>query len=210
MDTPYDVEQDVALSEFIDEISEQAISEFKQGRLRSYYLENSMVMRPAVDALQEGKQLLELEHPSAAIVFFGTSIELLLKATVLQPLVKGLVHSDVFAEIIMTHTLGQTGFDRYEKLLAVIFRELSGVELSSVNRYGVSEPLLSECKKLQKIRNSIIHRGECCGKNEARNGLDVSVAIYNQIVVPVLSSIQLTVIEQGEIVPKTSNLPSPF
>ncbi|MBD9357389.1 hypothetical protein [Methylomonas albis] len=209
-DKLYDIEEDSAMSDFMDEISDQAISEFKQDRLRSYYLDNSMVMRPAVDALQEGKRLLEDEYPSAALVFFGTSIELLLKATVLQPVVKGLVHSDVFAEIIMQHTLGQTGFDRYEKLLAVIFRELSGVELSSVKKNDVSESLLSECKSLQKVRNSIIHRGERCSQEAAKNGLDVAVAVYSQIVVPVLSSIQLTVIEKGEIVPKSSNLPSPF
>lgn len=54
-DKLYEIGEDSAMSEFMDEISDQAIIEFKQDRLRSYYLDNSLVMRPAVDALQEGK-----------------------------------------------------------------------------------------------------------------------------------------------------------
>lgn len=209
-DEIYETEQDNALGEFIHEISEQAISDFKQDRLRSYYLEKSKVMRPAVDALQEGKRLLKNKHPAATLVFFVTSIEQLLKITVLQPVVKGLVHSTVFSEIIMQHTLGQPGFDRYEKLLSEIFRELSGIELSSVKRSGVTDPLLIECKSLQKTRNAIIHRGEMCSTDFAQKGLDTAVAVYDLVVVPVLGSIQLTVIEEGEIVLKTSTFPSPF
>ena len=67
-------------------------------------------MRPAVDALQEGKRLNEAKHYAAAVVFFVTAIELLLKATVLKPVVHGLIHNEGLANILVQHTLGQAGF----------------------------------------------------------------------------------------------------
>jgi len=89
-------------------------------------------MSPAVMALQEGKALYELRHHAAAVVFFASAVELLLKATLLKPVVYGLVHHDGLADIVVRHTLGQTGFGRYDKLLANLFLEFAKVDLSTV------------------------------------------------------------------------------
>ena len=51
-------------------------------------------------------------------MFCVTTVELLLKATLLQPIVYGLVHNDGLAEIIVKYALGETGFDRYRNLLS--------------------------------------------------------------------------------------------
>jgi hypothetical protein len=58
---------------------------------QSYYIDHSWVMRPAVEAIQEGGRLQANNHSSAAVVFFVSAIELLLKATLLKPVVHGLV-----------------------------------------------------------------------------------------------------------------------
>lgn len=88
-------EHDAAMDEMYERIGDelysehriQAISEFTADRLRSFYLANPMVMRPAVDALQEAKRLKANGHHPAAVVFCATTIELFLKATLLQPIV---------------------------------------------------------------------------------------------------------------------------
>lgn len=66
-DRQYYYEQESAKEEFIEEISLQAINELTNDRLRSFYIKHPNVMRPAVDALQEGKSLYELNHYSAFI-----------------------------------------------------------------------------------------------------------------------------------------------
>lgn len=202
-------EHDAALDEFYDQISkelypdhkEQAISEFTGERLRSFYVKSPLVMRPAVDSLQKGKQLLSLEQEAPALVFFVSAIELLLKATLLKPVVYGLVHHEALADIIVRHTLGQSGFDRYEGLLSALFLRLAGMNIKDIKREGSEERLLDECKKLQRIRNDIIHKGEKCTKADAELGRVVSVAVFELIVRPMLNSIGLTVIERGEIKP---------
>lgn len=198
-DDRYYYEQDAAKEEFIEEISLQAISEFTNERLRSFYEQNPNVMQPAIVALQEGKKLYDLECYSASLVFFMTCIELLLKATILKPIVSGLVHHEALSEIIVSHVLGQAGFNRYDKLLEIIISTFTDLELKNISRDGEPAKLFNECKGLQEIRNHIIHRGEFCTKENAENARKVSVAVYKLIVKPILGALDLKVGENGVI-----------
>jgi hypothetical protein len=180
----------------------QAISEFTADRLRSYYVEHPDVMRPAVDALQEGKRLNEAKHYAAAVVFFVSAIELLLKATLLKPVVHGLIHHEGMADIIVQHALGQTGFDRYKHLLAQLFSELAGLELAAIRRSEAPKALLDECVDLQKLRKHIIHQGASCDSTQADLGHQASVAVYDLIVVPMLTELGGLKVTGGRIVPK--------
>jgi len=198
-DRQYYYEQEFAKDEFIEEISRQAVYEFTNDRLRSFYEKNPDVMRPAVDALQEGKSLYELNHYSASLVFFMSSIELLLKATVLKPVVYGLVHHEALAEIIVKHVLGPTGFDRYEKLLETLLSTFTVLDLKEISRDDSATKLFNECKELQKVRNKIIHQGNNCTKDDAEKARRVSVAVYELIVLPMIGVLNLQVVEKGVI-----------
>ena len=203
-------QHDAALDEMYEQIGRdlypehkaQAIEEFTAERLRSFYVAMPMVMRPAVDALQEGKRLLAGGHNSAAVVFYVSAIELLLKATLLKPVVHGLVHSEGLAEVIVQLALGQPGFDRYSNLLAQLFSELAGLEIRSIARSGATEKLLVECTAQQALRNQIIHQGATCSVSQAKLAQDVSVAVYELVVHPMLARLGLTVVEEGAIIPR--------
>lgn len=198
---------DAAMDEMYERISdelypghkEQAVSEFTADRLQSFYLANPMVMRPAVEALQEAKRLLDNGHSAAAVVFCATTIELLLKATLLQPIVYGLVHSAGLADVIVKHVVGQTGFDRYRTLLSRLFQELAGLDIANVCRDGVSVALIDESRRVQDLRNDIIHKGHTCDAAAAQNAINVAVAVFDKFVVDVLWSIGLVVGEKGRI-----------
>ena len=200
--------QDAAMDEFYDQISkelypehkEQAIEEFTEKKLKSYYQQNPDVMRPAVDAIQEGNWQLEQKRYSPALVFYVSSIELLLKATLLRPVLYGLIHNEGLAEIMINHILGQTGIERYENLLAQLFDNIANIDVKQISRENVQTKLFVECRELQKRRNNIIHQGANCTETEAKQGKLVSVAVFEKIVRPMLFSIGLTVIEKGKIV----------
>lgn len=199
---------DAARDEMFEEIARElypdhktrAIVEFTTERLQSYYVENPRVMRPAVDAIQEGRRLQQNGHSSASLVFFVTAIELLLKTTLLKPVVHGLVHSEGLAEIIVQQSLSQSGFDRYSKLLDKLFREIAGININAVHRTGAAESLLVECTAQQSLRNKIIHQGAAAGAEQAELAREVSVAVYDQIVCEMLGALKLKVIHKGEIV----------
>jgi hypothetical protein len=200
-------QQDSAMDEMYERISEelypehreQAVGEFTADRLRSFYLANPMVMRPAVDTLHEVQRLHTNGHSAAVVVFCGTAIELFLKATLLQPIVHGLVHSPALADIIVKHAVGQTGFDRYRDLLSRMFRELANLDLGQVTRNGAKIGLIEESHSVQKLRNNIIHQGKSCNADDANHAIEVAAAVYSAIVVPLLGSLGLTVVEKGRI-----------
>ena len=197
-----------AMDEFYDQISkelypdhkEQAIGEFTDEKLRAYYLQNPDVMRPAVNATQEGNWQLEQKRYSPALVCYVTAIELLLKGTLLRPVLYGLIHNEGLAEIMTNHILDQAGVRRYENLLAELFANLTTIDVKQISREGAQAKLFEECRDLQKIRNYIVHRGVFCTETEAKKSKLVSVAVLEKIVRPMLFSIGLTVIEEGKIV----------
>lgn len=200
--------QDAAMDEFYEQISrelydehkEQAIEEFTEEKLRSFYRHNPSVMRPAVDAIQEGNWLLDHERYSPSVVFYVSAIEMLLKATILRPVLYGLIHNESLAEIMINHMLGQTGVQRYENLLAQLFDQLCDIDVTKVSREDTRAKLFVECRELQKVRNNITHKGVFCGKAGAEKAHLVTVALFEKIVQPMLESIGLTVIKNGDIV----------
>ena len=203
-------ENDAARDDFYEQISrelypdhkQQAIEEFTADRLRSYYVKNPGVMRSAVDAVQEAKALLAVGRHSPALVFSASAIELLLKATLLRPVVYGLVHNDALAEIIVQRVIGrQTDIERYEGLLAGLFHTLAKIDLRAICRDGVTLPLLQEAKQFQSLRDKILHQGTHCSPQDAETAFSVAVAVYDKIVAPMLFALGLKVEEKGVIEP---------
>ncbi len=200
--------QDAAWDEFYDQIreelypehKEQAIEEFTEQKLKSYYQQNPDVMRPAVEAIQEGNWQLKQKRYSPALVFYVTAIELLFKATLLRPVLYGLIHNEGLAEIMTNSILSQTGFERYENLLAQLFDNLANIDVKKITREGMRDTLFVECRNLQKIRNNIIHKGDFYTETDAEKGNLVSVAVFEKIVKPLLFSIGLCVEDKGQIV----------
>jgi hypothetical protein len=201
------VEEDAARDAFYEQISaelypehkDRAIFDFTAERLCSYYVKHPDVMRPAVNALQEGKALLSHGHHSAAIVFFASTVELLLKATLLQPVVHGLVHHPGLADVVVDQALGQSGFERYQKLMASLFSELARIDVKLISRPGTTKPLLTECSDVQKLRNDVIHKGASCDAEAAECAMTVAVATYERIVCQMLEALGLFVGDQGII-----------
>jgi hypothetical protein len=203
-------ELDAARDEMYDLISrqlypdhkQQAIEEFTADCLRSYYVKHPGVMRPAVDAVQEAKALLAVERHSPALVFSASATELLLKATLLQPVVYGLVHNEALAEIIVQRVVGrQTDIDRYEALLAGLFGNLAKIDLRAISRDDIKVPLLKEAKHFQSFRDRILHQGIQCTRQDAEIAFSVAVAVYEKIVAPMLFALGLKVEEKGVIEP---------
>jgi HEPN domain-containing protein len=203
--TPDDIAWDEFSSQFANELypehKTQAIEEFTAERLRSYYVKYPDVLVPAVNALDESKQLHELGHNSAAIVFAASAVELLFKSAVLRPVIYGLVHHDGLAETIVEVSTGGSGFDRYEKLLQKLFAHLTYSDLASVSRKDAAKPLLKECNDLQDKRNKIIHKGQRFGAEESAWAAEVSASAYHLIVGKMLYSLKLGVYDGHMILP---------
>ncbi|WP_076600581.1 hypothetical protein [Aromatoleum tolulyticum] len=199
-DAAWDEAYESMSRELYPEHKEQAIAEFTNERLRSYYLAHPEVLVPAARAFKEAKALLANGHDSAALVFAASATELFLKSSLLRPVVYGLVHNGSLAEFVVAAALSQTGFMRYEKLLAKMFLELAGVELATLRRKPEAKPLLREAADIQVLRNAVIHQGEAVTPEQAQHGIDVSTEVFNQVLAPVLRNLGLSHGNGGRLV----------
>lgn len=203
-------ESDARRDEFIEQLSrelyEQHIEQFSSERLKSYYTLHPDVVKPAMDALQEGRWQLENGHYTASLIFFVSALELLLKATVLKPLVFGLVHDGRLADIVVDEATNQTAFDRYRPLLNALFEALGAGKLGEVRRDGQSVSLLSECEGLQRSRNDAIHSGVQATLQDGERARAVAVAVFERIVRPMLDKLGLAAGEGGTIGPQQRHI----
>ena len=120
------------------------------------------------------------------MVFAITAAEICIKDLILRPIVFGMVHQPYAAKFIADLAISQNGWDRFSKLLAEVLREKIGIDLQKVTRSGTSKPLWSECNRLQRVRNGVVHRGEEAQAEEAREAIkiaeDLQLLIFPQLV----------------------------
>lgn len=198
---------DAAMDEAYERLSQelypehkaQAIREFTYERLRSYYLQHKVLLVPAARTYRIAESLLLAKQPAAALAFSASAVELFLKACLLRPVVSGLVHSEAVADLVVDSALSQTGFKRYEKLLAGLFKELTRLEIAEITRIDALRPLLEEAFSLQDRRNAVVHRGADIGESEAAEAFAVATAVFNDILAVALSELGLSIKKGGEL-----------
>jgi hypothetical protein len=176
--------------EFFDENYGEAVKVFTSERLQSYYVEHPASAVPALETLNYARTLMPT-HPRAALVFGATSTELVIKNLLLRPLISGLVHMEELALFVVEQSINQTGVDRFQKLLAGIVSEFSSFDLSALKRPSSSQTLWEEIKKVQEVRNGVIHRGETADEEMATRSIEVADTLLNVIFPAVLSRLHL-------------------
>jgi len=192
-------EHDAAMDDFYDRMSqelypdhkEQAIDEFIEERMQSYYLKHPHLIEAPFDSYHHANELLQIS-PRSALIMYTTAIELFLKIVLLKPVLYGMVHNESVAELIVRSTIGQSGFARYNKLLNLLCSHAAGIELSDIKGMN-GRPILSEAEDVQKIRNKVVHQGYVCTVNEMGLAKNIASLILTEVVEPVLNNLNLIV-----------------
>ena len=187
-------EDEARFEEWMDELyrdhKEQAIEEFTDERLKSFYLAHPLIAQPPLEALAEARKLVEA-HTSAAQVFAAVAVEVGLKAALLKPVVHGLVHSESAADIITDLTLRHTRFDFFHKLLSQILSEHGGVDLEIYTRASTAKTLWDEILEVQKCRDRLLHRAESANLAQTEQAIAVAEAIIEKLFPTVVSHLGL-------------------
>jgi len=178
------------IAQLYEEHKKEAIEEFTVERLQSYYLKNKLLAKPALQALKEARNLVKL-NVTAGFIFGAISMEVGLKATLLKPIVYGLVHIDSIAGIITDLTISHTGMDRYRNLLSQILKDHGAVDLDNYKREGTNKSFWEEIKEVQKVRNLVVHRGQLASVEQAELSINVASEILEKIFPKILNKIGL-------------------
>ena len=198
IDMSYD-EHDAAMDDFYDRMSEelypdhkeQAIDEFIEERMQSYFLKYPHLIESPIVSYYHANELLQVS-PQSALVMYTTAIELFLKVVLLKPVLYGMVHNEKVAELIVSSTIGQSGFTRYNKLLNALCLHAAGIKLSDIKGMN-GKPILTEAEAVQKIRNKVVHQGYVCTTEEMGSAKNIASLILTEVVEPVLNNLNLVI-----------------
>jgi hypothetical protein len=137
----------------------QAIHEFTNDRLQSYYLNHPALVLTATHMMMEMESLARHQHRAAALLFATSSIEITIKHLLVKPILNGLVHNEAVADAITLLTPRETGSDGFRDLLFGVLNKVAGIDLSNYSRPGSNRKLWDEWKQLRAERNRLMHDG---------------------------------------------------
>ena len=195
-------EQDAAMDAFYEQISqelypehkEQAIGEFIEERMQSYYLKNPKIIQAPIDSYLHAHELLDIS-PRSALVMYTTAVELFLKSILLKPVLFGMIDNENLAELIVNYSVRQASFDRQKKLLNPLCLRVANIELSDIK--GTSgKPILDEAEEIQKVRNRVLHQGHKASVDDMEKAKNIASRIFKDVVFPVLHKMNLEVAEE--------------
>lgn len=177
--TPDDAEREEWLYQLYEEHKDQAIEEFTEDLLQSYFRNNPELVQSARSALEEARNLLP--HSSrASIVLSSVAIEVGLKKAILGPVVFGLVHDESVAGLITDLVITARSSD-YKKLLYKILADHGKIDLSTYAREGSLKPLMLEYEDIQKDRNRVLHRAEPIAPGRASEAVAIATAVLEDL-----------------------------
>ena len=182
---PWEAEQEAAYDDFVDSLSkelyeehkEQAIEEFVNDRLRSYYMDNPGI---AVSARLFGSKAKEHidGDPTSSLIYSSIATEVIIKSVILKPIISGLVHSEAVSELVASLLIKQSGVGRFNSLIFKISNNYAGIDLSEVKRKNSKKLLWQERNDIQEIRNKIMHQAADCTKEQAKLSYDIALHIF--------------------------------
>lgn len=195
--------QDAAYEEGMDalyaEFKPQAIEEFTEERLQSYYVANPNLAEAPNRFLALARQLIS-QSPTASFIFAAIAVEVGLKVVLLKPVVHGLVHSESIAEMIADMVVGSTRFDnKFRSLLFRILSEYGSIDLAQYKRSGSLRPLWEEIRAVQEQRNKIMHRADIVGEEESHQALSVASAVLDELFPSLIQKLGLHLHDGGRV-----------
>lgn len=187
----YDMQEamyEAAMDELYDELAPQAVEEFRQDRLQSYYRNHPELAVPAFRFLERGREHLGSD-PTATTLYCAIGAESIIKNALLKPLVYGLVHREDFASLITNLALRYTSLDRYKQLLFEVLGEHGGVDPRTFQRQEDGPTLWQEVQEIRSRRNDIAHNAQPADEEDAELAVGVTATLVEQIFPRVISRV---------------------
>lgn len=208
----YDAQQDEYKDELYSNIEEelreelyvehrdQAIEEFIFERMQSYYRLKPDLAVNAINFLNKSKKSVDTD-PTISLIYAAISIEVLIKSVLLKPVVYGMVHNELAADMISNGLLKQSGIDRFKDLVFNVIDENIdlGCLIKDYKRNMSKVTLWQERDLIQNKRNKIMHTAIECSIEEANSAIDICNEFVD-IILSVIHSFKLDFAPNGMVI----------
>ncbi len=180
----------------------EAVEEFIEERLRSFYLRKPTVVQPPLALLKEAKELYQVEHFSAAQVFAGAAIEVTFKEAILKPIVYGFVLSDTMANLIVEiFAKSVREIDRFKVLLLHIIETFGEVNLDQLILEGANKTVWQQAKEVGEQRNQLLHKAKQATKEDAEQSLSIADYVTGKLFPQIITNLDLRLDASYQVLP---------
>jgi len=171
------------------EVYERVVDDFKEARLKDYYLEHPNVIEGPLVMLDEARNLLS-SNPRASLVLGFAAGEVGLHNGILAPILHGCFHAESAANLLV-NLIVRAKNDRFTKALFKVLADVIQVDVETFSRSGSKVSLWEEFSIIQKIRNKVLHQAEIVADGKALLAITISETILNDIFNGVLKKLEL-------------------
>lgn len=195
--TPSDAEWDEGYSRLYDEVSEEAITQYK----RELSFDALKKMSPDVarvhEVIAEAERVRSVS-PAGTVLFSASAVEITLKKLILEPLVVGLIHNEEAAPLITRAIIGNHALRHAKELAAKLLLVAAEFDLEAYKRNGATLAFMSEAQTLASQRDGIIHRGDRATDKNAEHALVLANEMLTGVFGEVLWSFDLRLVNPGD------------
>lgn len=182
-DAMYDAAMDSLYADFEEkalagsEIYDRIVDDFRETRLRDFYLNHPKVTDPAEGALAEAQGLLKT-NTRCSLVLAATASEVCLNQALLTPILHGSFHSKNTADLIAALIVKN---DRFTNVLLQILTRNTGVDLRTFCRPSSVKPLSEEMREIGVFRNKILHQAQDAPPKEAERAIKIAECLIYDV-----------------------------
>ena len=184
-DAAYDEAMDSLYDEFAKtahedgRVYDRVIAEFKDSRLRAFYVAHPDISDAAHNMLAEADKLNSVS-PRCSLVFSAATSEICLRDVLLKPIIYGCFHSESSGELIST-LIADAKHHQFLKASLDIFTQCTGIDLRKYQRPRIAKVLWQEISEIQQLRNQVLHGGKNVSEKEAVQAVQVSSCLLTFI-----------------------------
>jgi hypothetical protein len=104
------------------------------------------------------------------------------KNLLLRPIIHGFVNSDHVADLVSTAIVSSNREEkRLRGFLSVLFRNMTRVNLEAIEIGGQKQALWRHIEIVQKTRNTILHRAESAGRQDAEYAIALASLVVEEL-----------------------------
>ena len=186
--TPEDAEYEIGLDLLYDDFKKNYEPDLIVEKVCIFYEENEKICEIAALNLTESKELMIMKHYSASFLHSIIALEVAIKTVVLKPILFSLSSDSRACQLLFDLTFKRKSIPQIPAQYFEILREISNIDFKNKKRDGESTALYSEIKKLQELRNEVVHQGIFIDSDDARKALDVASHVLDVLIPQVLGS----------------------
>lgn len=186
--TPEDVAHEEGLKELYDDFKEHYEDAFILERSCGFYDKNTDILEQPIANLVTSRKLLIKGYNTASFLHSIISIETSIKSVVFKPIIFSLSHDARACDVLFNLTFKFKSIPEIPPEYFKILEDTSSVKLKELKRKDMNQTLYAEIKKLQGIRNSVVHQGSYVSKDEAQLAYEVASYVIDDVIPNILDS----------------------